>query len=210
MDSYKMNRKRKFSEHSIASRKDTECRTSSADLTFINPRGPQLERGLLDSLLYENRAISVEGEDASSAPKRRRKGIKRKPSRKVCPTPTNSNTSQHDNNDEDSDCCIVEWKSFPCALHPIITDPPLLKNVNPNETGRSDQPLSNSKTKLTNPNQDATCTICLKSLNGKKISSTICGHVFCTACITDVVKLLQYCPICRKPLNLSKIHPLYI
>lgn len=42
------------------------------------------------------------------------------------------------------------------------------------------------------------CPICLDPLS--QPSATICGHVFCSSCISAAVKLHQICPICRKKL----------
>ncbi|KAF2898382.1 hypothetical protein ILUMI_07785 [Ignelater luminosus] len=178
----KINRKRRYSKLSITSSKSTTSHNC--------PKRKSIQRNALKDGSYRN--------------SRKQTGHnKQKPEILV---KRDSKISQHENDSEDSDCVIVEWKSFPCKLQ---NKDIMLKNVGPNETDRSDQP-SSVNTNPTNCNQEAICAICLKNLNGKKLSSTVCGHVFCTACITSVVKRLKYCPTCRKRLNLSRIHPLYI
>uniref|UniRef100_A0A1Y1M9H3 RING-type domain-containing protein n=2 Tax=Photinus pyralis TaxID=7054 RepID=A0A1Y1M9H3_PHOPY len=53
------------------------------------------------------------------------------------------------------------------------------------------------------------CPICVEELANKDISATTCGHVFCTSCIREAVKISKLCPICRTKLTQSKIHRLY-
>lgn len=55
------------------------------------------------------------------------------------------------------------------------------------------------------------CAICLEAVNSKRgISATVCGHVYCTPCITEVVCKRKECPTCRKALASAQVHPLYI
>ncbi|KAF5293751.1 hypothetical protein FQA39_LY03236 [Lamprigera yunnana] len=54
------------------------------------------------------------------------------------------------------------------------------------------------------------CPICLEPLRNNEVSSTQCGHIFCTSCIKDAVKKLRSCPNCRKRLNVKQIHPLFL
>ncbi len=42
------------------------------------------------------------------------------------------------------------------------------------------------------------CPICIDALS--QPSATICGHVFCTSCISEAVREHHLCPICRKKL----------
>ncbi|KAK4874526.1 hypothetical protein RN001_013886 [Aquatica leii] len=65
------------------------------------------------------------------------------------------------------------------------------------------------------PNQNSIlgtreCPICLDQLQLKEISSTVCGHVFCTTCIKAAIKSSKTCPNCRTKLTLKKIHPLFL
>ena len=55
------------------------------------------------------------------------------------------------------------------------------------------------------------CAICLESMMGQRgISSTVCGHVYCTACIEEVIEKKQECPTCRTPLNSSQVHKVFL
>lgn len=52
------------------------------------------------------------------------------------------------------------------------------------------------------------CPICLDPL--VRASVTLCGHVYCTECILNVVKSTKQCPICRKKLSQRGFHPIYM
>ncbi|CAG9129177.1 unnamed protein product [Plutella xylostella] len=57
-----------------------------------------------------------------------------------------------------------------------------------------------------------TCPICLDYLQQGNISSTLCGHMFCTRCIKKAVtRNNSQCPSCRCTLRgTKKHHPLYL
>lgn len=52
------------------------------------------------------------------------------------------------------------------------------------------------------------CPICFDSLQNPSV--TLCGHVYCTECITTVAKSTKQCPICRKKLTVRGFHPLFL
>ena len=55
------------------------------------------------------------------------------------------------------------------------------------------------------------CAICLETVSSKRgISATMCGHVYCTPCITEVVCKKKECPTCRRTLDGTQVHPLFI
>lgn len=54
------------------------------------------------------------------------------------------------------------------------------------------------------------CPICLETLGSMPVSSTICGHIFCTPCIENCIKCQKKCPTCRKKLTLKMMHPLFL
>lgn len=60
------------------------------------------------------------------------------------------------------------------------------------------------------PKQDhvISCAVCLGRLVNE--TSTICGHIFCEACIKNAIKHQNKCPSCRKSLTLKKIHRIYL
>jgi hypothetical protein len=61
------------------------------------------------------------------------------------------------------------------------------------------------------PRHEWECAICLEAISSKQgISATVCGHVYCTPCITEVVCKRKECPTCRKALDSAQVHPLYM
>lgn len=56
-----------------------------------------------------------------------------------------------------------------------------------------------------------TCPVCFETLGGDiLIMTTTCGHIFCKTCIEHIAKTIRKCPTCRKGINKSKIHPLFL
>lgn len=53
-----------------------------------------------------------------------------------------------------------------------------------------------------------TCMICMDSM--KEETSTVCGHIFCRACILGAIKAQKKCPTCRRKLTNSNIHRIYL
>ncbi|KAK9743578.1 Ring finger domain [Popillia japonica] len=60
------------------------------------------------------------------------------------------------------------------------------------------------------PIEIKSCPICLEKLGAEPVSSTICGHIFCSTCIKNCVKTQKKCPTCRKHLTSKMIHPLFL
>ena len=55
------------------------------------------------------------------------------------------------------------------------------------------------------------CSICLEEMNSeRRISSTWCGHVFCTWCIHQAIVQNKKCPKCRRSLNGKKVHRIFL
>lgn len=52
------------------------------------------------------------------------------------------------------------------------------------------------------------CAVCLENVS--RPSATKCGHLFCEECITHAVRQMRMCPLCRTPLTMRSVHPLYI
>ncbi|KAM8847770.1 E3 ubiquitin-protein ligase RNF4 [Synchiropus picturatus] len=59
------------------------------------------------------------------------------------------------------------------------------------------------------------CPVCMDSYSemvgsGRLVVSTKCGHVFCSHCLKESLKVSHTCPTCRKKLTPQQYHPLYI
>lgn len=52
------------------------------------------------------------------------------------------------------------------------------------------------------------CTICMDTM--KEETSTLCGHIFCKACIVNAIRVQNRCPACRKEVSLNNIHRIYL
>ncbi|XP_019864413.1 PREDICTED: E3 ubiquitin-protein ligase RNF4-like isoform X2 [Amphimedon queenslandica] len=77
------------------------------------------------------------------------------------------------------------------------------------KTEEKDTALADSK-KLT-----LSCPVCLETVpqfesKGRKVSATICGHIFCNYCIRNAIITSHKCPSCRKTLTLKQYHQLYL
>lgn len=53
------------------------------------------------------------------------------------------------------------------------------------------------------------CAICSKPLARQEISSTKCGHVFCTTCITKSIEKREICPTCTVAVKLDDLRPIH-
>lgn len=54
------------------------------------------------------------------------------------------------------------------------------------------------------------CPICIEDLIGKPISSTPCGHMYCSSCIVRALQEQPTCPLCKKPVSESNLHPMFL
>lgn len=51
------------------------------------------------------------------------------------------------------------------------------------------------------------CSICLDLID--RMTSTICGHVFCRRCIRSAIQSTKKCPLCQRKLRIRDIHGLF-
>lgn len=54
------------------------------------------------------------------------------------------------------------------------------------------------------------CPICLESIKDQDLSSTECGHLFCTECIKGAIRSHKRCPSCNSSHNLKKLRRIYM
>lgn len=54
------------------------------------------------------------------------------------------------------------------------------------------------------------CAICFEPMDKQEISSTLCGHLFCTACITGAINSRSACPSCRAAITLADLRRVYL
>lgn len=56
------------------------------------------------------------------------------------------------------------------------------------------------------------CAICLQTINDNNndISSTPCGHIFCTACIRTTIQINKMCPLCNSNATLKTLRRVYL
>merc|ERR1719186_1299593 len=59
------------------------------------------------------------------------------------------------------------------------------------------------------------CPVCMESLTslrskGYHLLSTICGHIFCSNCLPECVRLHSQCPTCRQRLTSREYHELFL
>ncbi|XP_076818303.1 E3 ubiquitin-protein ligase RNF4-like isoform X2 [Clavelina lepadiformis] len=67
----------------------------------------------------------------------------------------------------------------------------------------------------TSPILKLNCPVCLEPLHsviraGRKICSTVCGHIFCRSCIKQAVRTCKKCPTCRKKLTEKGFHDIFL
>lgn len=62
---------------------------------------------------------------------------------------------------------------------------------------------SQTTTRLAPPTSGIKCALCLERLQGK--TATPCGHLFCWSCITEWCSSKAECPLCREPVQLSRL-----
>ncbi|NWZ75609.1 RNF4 ligase, partial [Poecile atricapillus] len=74
--------------------------------------------------------------------------------------------------------------------------------------------LSASVPSSAEPGVVISCPICMDFYSeivqsGRELVSTMCGHVFCSACLPRALDTAQMCPICRVELGPGLYHPIY-
>lgn len=58
--------------------------------------------------------------------------------------------------------------------------------------------------------QKLECAVCFEDFHGQNISTTPCGHLFCSECIKNAIKHRQICPTCKTPVRSIAIRRVYL
>jgi len=83
----------------------------------------------------------------------------------------------------------------------------------PTQTQTSSPSLSPSKRSV---RKSIKCPVCLDEstvfeVSGRQLVSTVCGHLFCDRCISEVIRTSKACPSCRKKIASKRaFHPIFI
>ena len=83
-------------------------------------------------------------------------------------------------------------------------------DISPSKRSRANPINEMNLSQDENAGQSINCPICLDSLFKKKLASTICGHIYCHECIKEAIKITKKCPMCKKTLKATQIHPIYL
>lgn len=54
------------------------------------------------------------------------------------------------------------------------------------------------------------CPICFERFKDQEVSSTVCGHLFCSKCIKQSMEIQKFCPSCKKPITKKNVHRVYL
>lgn len=104
--------------------------------------------------------------------------------------------------------------------HSFIDDLNLTVNLNssPSSSGACSSTSASSSacasTAPSNGSGSVSCRICLDSQSdlekdGHHLLSTVCGHIFCSQCLPNVIKKRGLCPICRRVLRPKDFHQIF-
>lgn len=56
------------------------------------------------------------------------------------------------------------------------------------------------------------CPICYEDMTNENrdLRYSICGHIFCTSCISRSLQTYKHCPICRNPVRMNELRPIFL
>lgn len=106
---------------------------------------------------------------------------------------------------------LAHWNKLMSPKNRYVTNNAIVIEVEV----KSFQPKDDHSTDVTGASADVKrarmeCPICFESIHEKKISFVLCGHVFCTMCITKAIKANNNCPTCGNAVNLNDVRPAYL
>ena len=115
--------------------------------------------------------------------------------------------------DDDDDIIIVSERivvnPVPSELRNEILIGSSPVSPSPNKKRKANDESATKSTQLpTESRISVECTICMEE--SRNISCGICGHAFCTKCLTEWVRREHKCPLCRRKLTMKQIHRVYL
>lgn len=105
---------------------------------------------------------------------------------------------------------IIQWDELFKQQNGFVNDNSIVMEVKiesdkPKGAAASGQP-TNSKAE----HQKMECSICLESIGQQEVSSTPCGHLYCSACIRNSIEAREVCPSCGACVNLNDLRRMYL
>lgn len=106
---------------------------------------------------------------------------------------------------------IVSWKDLMDPANEFVVEGSItlqieLKRDLSDYSECLDSDASDSKSEHPRMN----CTICFENMMRLEVSSTSCGHLFCTPCITKVAVEDKKCPNCKGCIDAKNLHRIFL
>lgn len=133
-------------------------------------------------------------------------------------------TDGHDLSHDDDDCILMVeevetidlcnlsqdlLRQFRNPVHNeviVVQDSPVTRQTSAKRAAKSPNEVAGQLSLEAKPDDNANsveinCPICLESVFKRDPVSTVCGHVFCKHCITESLKIVKKCPMCKRSLS---------
>lgn len=103
----------------------------------------------------------------------------------------------------------IEWSKLTNPMERFVLNNSFMIDLIMNiESG--DKAAKANKTPFLNeqPSIRLECPVCMEDMVGKQISSTRCGHIFCSVCLRQALRTKPICPVCKS--SRPEIHNVYL
>lgn len=100
---------------------------------------------------------------------------------------------------------IISWGELLKPENGFVNNDSITLEVELNVSKPADDP--NGKR---NKRRRLECSICLDEMNNQEISTTPCGHMFCTDCITKTIEKHGACPLCKEAVQKGDLRCLFL
>lgn len=102
---------------------------------------------------------------------------------------------------------LVSWDELLKPENGFINDNSIVIEV----VMQADKPQGgNAPLEVVHNQHKLECSICLGSLGHQAVSSTPCGHLYCSACIEISVETREVCPSCKAVVTLDELHRVFL